>query len=299
MADPHTLTLLEFKPQDRRLGRHVNHDARSLRFRAPAKDPRKLQSRRHAVNSPILDQGNVGACTGYSLVNVLASGVFWSAGKKVLSPTDALVNGAVALNFYSEATRLDPWEGVYEPDDTGSDGLSAAKAAHAHGLISGYQHATSLAAALTGLAERCVMFGIGWRSGMYEPDSDGRIRITGDVEGGHEITADEIDVERERIWFRQTWGPGYGLNGRGWVTWDDAGILLADYGDCTILVPKSEPAPVPTPEPEPKPVEPTGPRPLDAPLAEGLRKLLDNRDVPKYIRVPAEPWLANFSKEQS
>jgi hypothetical protein len=44
---------------------------------------------------------------------------------------------------------------------------------------------------------------------------------------------------------RNSWGRAWGSRGRAWMTWDDLGQLLADDGDCTILVPRTEPAPQP------------------------------------------------------
>jgi hypothetical protein len=282
MSDDRTLTLRHYSSTDRRLGRHKNHDSRSLRFLAPRKDPRTLTSRRHQVNVPIMDQGNVGSCTGHATTAIMGSSHFWPAVKDVL-PLDPMLASSWAVKVYSDATLIDPWPGAYLPDDTGSDGLSVAKVMQARGLISGFTHATSRDAALTALAERVVMIGIGWRSQMFEPDSDGRIRIGGVVEGGHEIAMDEIVVEGERAWVRQSWGPYWGQGGRGWLTWDDLGTLLADDGDCTVLTPLS----LPPPQPAPVPAAPTE----DLMLAHALQKFLKTKVPPAYVRNEAENWL--------
>jgi hypothetical protein len=242
------------------------------------------------IEIPVLDQGNVGSCTGHAGAATIASDTYWSTGKQFLATGTAAECSRWAVALYSDATRLDPWPGVYEPEDTGSDGLSIAKVLHARGLISGYQHATSLAAALTGLAERVVMVGTTWMEGMYDVGGDGHMAVRGAPLGGHEYVLDELDVTGRRVWMRNSWGEGWGMRGRAWMTWDELGALLADYGDCTILVPKTEPAPQPQPEPPPKPAK-------DAALAAALEKYLDNRNAAKYLRAAAEPWLADFSKE--
>lgn len=179
---------------------------------------------------------------------------------------------------------LDPWPGQYTPDDTGSDGLSVAKVLQARGLISGYQHALSLEAALTGLAERVVIVGTSWLAGMYDPAPDGRLAVSGPSVGGHEYALDELDVPNRRVWMRNSWGPGWGIEGRAWMSWEDLGRLLADDGDCTILIPRTEPPPQPSPPPARKPD-------FDAPLATALRRFLKTRAVPAYVRPPAEGWL--------
>lgn len=286
MNEDFSLRLKNLRGGDPRLGRNMNHDTRSLRYLAPRRDPRKLTSRRHQVNVPIMDQGNVGSCTGHATTNIMGSSHFWPAVKDVL-PLDPLLASSWAVKVYSDATLIDPWPGSYLPEDTGSDGLSVAKVMQARGLVSGFVHATSRDAALAALAERVIMVGIGWRSAMFSPDSDGHIRIDGVVEGGHEIAVDEIDVERERVWLRQTWGMGYGLAGRGWVTWDDFGELLADDGDCTVLVPLTLPPPQPTPEPTPAPPSPSATRDL----ASALRKFVPTKGCPLYLKQAATNYL--------
>jgi hypothetical protein len=284
VADEHTLVLKHFDPVDRRLGRHVAHDSRSLRFRAPAKDPRKLASVRHVVNVPIMDQGMEGSCTGHAGTANLGHPHFWAAGRIAIGLNDP---HDYAVGLYSAATEIDPWQGTFRPDDTGSDGLSIAKVLHARGLISGYQHATSLAATLTALEQRVVMVGTSWLEGMYDTAPDGQMTVSGMELGGHEYALDELDVERQRVWIRNSWGEGYGLRGRAWMTWDDLAKLLAMQGDCTVLIPLAEPPPQPTPEPPPKPARPIE----DVQLAQALTKFLGTTSVPKYVRTAATAWL--------
>lgn len=292
MAGEHTLLVKRFDPKDGRLGRHVVHDSLSLRYPARAVDPRKLKSTRHHFNTPILNQGYIGSCTGYAGTKTVSADAYWAAGKTALQDAD---HGAYAVGLYSDATKLDPWPGEYVPDDTGSDGLSIAKVLKARGLIAGYQHATSLEACLTSLAERPVMIGSSWLERMYDVDSDGKVNVSGEPVGGHEYVLDELDVENRRVWLTNSWGLEYGQEGRAWMLWGDLGRLLADYGDCTILVPNSEPMPAPI-EPEPKPevvVTPDAPMPLETlEMRRALTKFLKTKGAPIYVRKAANNWLS-------
>jgi hypothetical protein len=244
---------------DPRLGRHIRHDDRSraYAFRAYG-DP--LVSVRHERHIPILDQGHLGSCTGNAGIGALGSGVYFSQ-----HGTHYSLDEVGAVQLYSDATALDGYPGTYPPDDTGSDGLSIATALKANGEISAYLHAFSLSDALAALAERPVIVGIAWHQDMFNPAPDGQVRPTGDIAGGHEIVADELDVENSRIWFANSWGTSWGVAGRFWMTWEDFGTLLADQGDVTVFVP----VPVPTPVPPTPPAPPVDP--VDQTLADAVR----------------------------
>lgn len=286
MGEVINLTVKRFEPTDKRLGRHVVHDSRSLRYpMRAASDPRKLTPIQHSINIAIMDQGEVGSCTGHAGTYTLASDAFWRAGQAALGSDPH----RFAEGLYSDATKLDPWEGEWTPTDTGSDGLSIAKVLLARGLISGYKHALSLEAVLTALSEQVVMVGTTWMSGMYQPQPDGRLRLTGNAVGGHEYVLDELDVKNQRVWMRNQWGNEWGLQGRAYLTWGDLAKLLADFGDCTILVPKTEPPP----EPVPVPAVPTE----LAALSESLTRFMRTTSVPRYVRTPAEAWLKSLKSK--
>jgi hypothetical protein len=103
---------------------------------------RFVQSCRWNINAarPILDQGALGSCTGNAAAGALGTDPLYNTLPAGHPPLDE----DFAVRVYSAATKIDPWPGDYPPDDTGSDGLSAAKACKALGLIPGYLHATSL-----------------------------------------------------------------------------------------------------------------------------------------------------------
>ncbi len=244
---------------DARLGRHVRHDPRSRAFAFPTAGL-TLKSVRHTRRIPVLDQGQIGSCTGNADIGALGTDPFFSVvagadgvhrafSRRAEVGTAYTLDEAGAVALYGDATRADDYPGQYPPDDTGSDGLTIAKVLKAAGEIAGYQHTFSLQDALLALTVTPFITGTVWTNDMFEPDPDGRVHPTGAVAGGHEYVADEIDVERQRVWFTNSWGTGFGVQGRFWMTWDDYGTLLADQGDVTIFTPLTQPAPVPTPTP--------------------------------------------------
>lgn len=249
--------IIKFKTYDNvtdpRLGRNIKHDSRSLLYKAPESDLSTLKSVRHQRNIPVLDQGDLGSCTGNAGTGCLGTAAFWETTNTILSPTDANMDEQFAIKLYSDATKADNYQGDYPPDDTGSDGLSIAKVLKSRGLISGYTHATSLNAAITALATQPVIVGIDWYNDMFNPDADGRVHPTGGVAGGHEIVFDELDVENQRLWFTNSWGTSWGVDGRAYLTYDDFNKLMKRDGDVTVFTPITAPAPQPTPTPTPEP----------------------------------------------
>lgn len=252
---PQRLHLPEIRVPGKRLGRHIHHDPRSLAFALPAGTPQTVQ---WDARIPILDQGDLGSCTGNATVGALGTGPLFEALPPDLQQR---LGEPLAVKIYSEATRLDNFRGSYPPDDTGSDGLDAAKAAKADGFLSGYQHATSLAACYTAIAAGPFITGVSWMSGMDDPDAEGVVHATGFVRGGHEVCVVGYDATAGLWKVRNSWGDAWGKGGYFYLPDEDYSELLAEQGDATTLVPITAPAPQPNPpappEPSPTPPEPT------------------------------------------
>lgn len=217
---------------DRRLGRHVLHDPRSLNFLVAETDqPVTKFWRRY---TPILNQGNLGSCTGNAAVGVLGSGPFW--GRLYDKRQAGLVlDEPKAVQLYGAATRLDPWPGQWEPDDTGSSGLAVAKAAQNAGLISSYTHITSLAAAHNAIKTSPFIVGFNWYSGFDNPNSRGMVEIGGSIRGGHEFEIIGYSATYKRWKAVNSWGSGWGDNG--YFRFSDATFerLLLENGDGTVF----------------------------------------------------------------
>lgn len=228
----------------KRLGRHVLHDPRSLNFLVPA-GATPILARTWRRYTPILDQGNLGSCTGNAAAGVLGSAPFYGslAARRKAGLT---LDEREAVSLYSSATHLDPFSGSYPPTDTGSNGLSVAKAALKAGLISSYRHATSLLAMQTALQTGPVCIGINWYDSFDAPNPNtGRVSISPNavVRGGHEVEVRVLDTRDRLFRLSNSWTPGWGINGEATFSWDDMDRLLHEQGDCTQFVPLGATAP--------------------------------------------------------
>jgi hypothetical protein len=240
-----------FHPRDvRALGRNVHHDSRNLAYPYRRTAP-SLVSVLHARNIPILDQGDVGSCTGNGETGVLGSDPNFGSLPSAFRSPQAL-GEQLALRIYSAAETIDG-DGPYPPNDNGSSGPSAAKAAMQLGLIAGYTHILSLDDLKDALQAQAVSIGINWYDSFDTPASSGLISISkgASVRGGHEPMLRGIDVNAQTFYGDNSWGTSWGMSGSFVIGWATMERLLSEQGDGTVSVPLGAPAPTPVPTPAP------------------------------------------------
>jgi hypothetical protein len=240
-------TSVEGKP----LGRHVHHDSRSLSYLVEP-DGTAATARWNRV-VPVLNQGQVGSCTGNSATGALGTEPDYSSLSALIAKGLTL-DEAEALTLYSAAETIDG-DGPYPPNDHGSSGLSVAKAAQNAGLVSGYTHITSVAAAQTAIQTGPFIVGSDWYTSFDTPDANGLVDIAAGatVRGGHEYECIGYDAAGDLWELVNSWGTTYGVEGHFFYSTATLKALLASQGDATVLLPLSAPAPVPTPTPVPSP----------------------------------------------
>jgi len=251
------------------LGRHVDHDPRSLAYAHGVLPASAIKPVAWTRRIPVLDQGQLSSCTGQALTGVLGtdsagrtatpSVVVIADTKGIFTPGAHALDEDFAVHAYELNTLLDNIRGQYPPDDTGSTGLACGKTGKALGLLSGYTHAFSLDALKSALQQGPVMIGIVWLNSMFDPLVNGTITVdrTSGIAGGHELVVSAWDGARFRL--DNSWGAAWGDQGSGWVSESDMAWLLAQDGDVTVPAFISAPAPTPVPSPPPSPAPPPAP----------------------------------------
>lgn len=231
------------------LGRHIEHDPRSLAYAHAVFPKTAIKPVDWTRRIPVLNQGQVGSCTanagtgllgtdsaarrGLTSVTITAAAAKASHGRFTVG--ERTLDEAFAAALYSLATALDSIPGQYPPTDTGSSGIGVAKALQALGLATRYTHGFSRAALDSALQSGPVMIGIPWLNSMFNPDADGRTAVdrSSGTAGGHEVELNRYDGA-DRYWITNSWGTSWGVAGSGYLTGDDLAWLLSQQGDVTV-----------------------------------------------------------------
>lgn len=229
-----------------RLGRNVRHDSRNRMFAYRRTEGRTLTSQYWIRHGAILDQGNLGSCTGNMLVGALECDPLFIT----MMPGHPVLDEQLAVTIYSAAERIDGGTG-YPPEDEGSTGPSVAQAARDMKLISGWVHCFSLADVLDALEDHPLGIGANWYSSFDRPDSSGLVAISSgaQIRGGHEFLCRGKDVDSRLLYFDNSWGDGWGNKGSFSMTYATLERLLGEQGDATVPLPLTVPAPTPVPVP--------------------------------------------------
>lgn len=212
-----------------RLGRNQWLDARSLAYmveNSVHEMGRRLHDKEWEREVVILDQGDLGSCTGNAGTGALGTQPFFEAVGRAALPAadDPAALEEFAVQLYSDATKVDAYPGEYPPTDSGSSGLAICKVLRARGVIKGYRWARSPYGLLQLLQNGPVLQGMPWYNAFFTPDSGGYIDsdprwYSSGVAGGHEVEAigvelDESDAYNSTIVYANSWGPNWGLGGR-------------------------------------------------------------------------------------
>lgn len=272
------------------LGRNVRHDSRNRQY-AHRRQDRELTSQLWTRHIPVLDQGNLGSCTGNMAVGALGTDPVFPA----LPAAHPVLDEPFAVTVYSGGEKLDGGAG-YPPEDEGSTGPSVEQVLKTMGLISGYTHGFSLADLLDALEDGPLGIGSNWYDSMDSPDGNGIVTISSgaQVRGGHEYLCRGKDVSRQLIFCDNSWGAGWGQQGSFSMSYDTVTRLLSEQGDVTIPVPLTQPAPTPQPVP-PQPVPHPGPDAADLVLFRNTYSWAGSKHLTgaaKTIAADLRQWYA-------
>jgi hypothetical protein len=216
---------------DRRLDRLIQFDERSKQFpiRTLVAD-KPLRSYTWPLSTR-LDQGEDGACVGFSWSHELAARPVAVKG----------VTNGTALQLYYQAQQLDEWDGGEypgaNPEYSGTSVLAGAKAVVAQRHMGEYRWAFSLDDILRAIGNQGPgVLGCNWYEDMFDPDSKGFVKPTGAVAGGHAILVRGVNIKKKYVTLSNSWGTSWGKGGDCYMTFDDFEQLFMDQGEFCIPI---------------------------------------------------------------
>ena len=171
--------------------------------------------------SVCLDQGREGACVGHAFAHE-------AAARPVVREADS----DLAFRLYYRAQDLDgmPWT-------EGTSIIAGAKAAREAGYLNEFRWGFGLKDCLAGVSRKGpAVLGLNWYEGMFDPDKNGMLHVSGDIAGGHAILMTGVSVKNRTVTLHNSWGSDWGVNGKAKLSWDDLDRLLDEDGECCIPV---------------------------------------------------------------
>lgn len=216
-----------FDPENVGLGRKRVYDSRDEQFPIRALLPRKIPSittKYWSDTGVFLDQGTSSACVGHSLAHYLMDG--------------PVKNRSITLDpyyIYREAQKIDEWP-YEEPVYGGTSVRAGAAVLLREGFISSYHWATELQTLIdTVLTIGPVVVGTTWYEAMFYPDHKGIVRVGGSAAGGHAWIINGVNTKKKLFRAKNSWGRAFGKKGRFYISFDDMGMLIEDYGEICLM----------------------------------------------------------------
>jgi len=185
-----------------------------------------------------LDQGATSECVIYSTDKWLSTRPVVNAG---------FLTAAERTKVYERVQEIDEWPGT---DYDGTSVRAMFKWLKANGLCSEYRWGFDLDTVVAHvLTKGPVVMGTDWYMDMFTPDWDGYIEPRGSYVGGHAWTIIGINRKRKNpdgttgaARMINSWGSGWGQNGKAWLTFETLEQLIEEQGEAAVAVEVKEAA---------------------------------------------------------
>jgi len=177
-----------------------------------------------------LDQGSQGACVAFAISHWLASDP---------NPVKPLPTNDTAFALYADIQKNDRMPGEDYDGTWIEDGLKWLIKQRRVDEFRWCNSVREMAQTISFCGPLICKIPV-YEDFYYPTPFFHQIKPRGKIVGWHAILADEIDIEKRRVWFVNSWGKSHGKDGRVWMSFETVDTCIGAGSTAAVAIKKEQ-----------------------------------------------------------